>query len=128
MGLQVTQDLGAVMGFAHGIAQLAAKTVLGRRVEQERLHFRWQAVDHFLQQVVADQPFPTVQALRQGALVAGFGSRQQPKAQAGHPALAAANQAVEGFTTQGTAVAIQQRLGFGMGQAQVLLVQLQQMP
>jgi hypothetical protein len=29
MGLQVTQDFGAVMGFTHGVAQLAAKALLG---------------------------------------------------------------------------------------------------
>jgi len=105
--LQITQDFGAVMSFAHGVTQFAAETVLGRSIEQERLHFGWQAIDHLLQQVVADQPFSTVQALRQCVFVAGFGSRQQPETQTGYPAFAAADQVVEGLTTQGTAVAIQ---------------------
>ena len=100
MGLQVAQDFRAVMGLAHGVAQLAAKTLLGGRVVKEGLDFRRQAVDHLFQQIVTHQPFPTMQALGQVGLVAGFGGRQQPEAQAGHPAFAATDQVVQGFTAQ----------------------------
>ena len=90
------------------------------------MYLRRQAVDDFFEQVIANQPFATVQALRQGALTAGFGGRQQPEAQAGDPALATTDQVFQRLTAQCIAVSIQHRQGFVMGQAQVLLMQFQQ--
>ncbi|MNN94703.1 hypothetical protein D3C81_2133760 [compost metagenome] len=52
------------MGFANGVAQLAAKAFLGGGVVQKGLHLGRQAVDDLFQQIVADQPFPPVQRLR----------------------------------------------------------------
>ena len=100
VGLQVAQDFAAVVGFAHGVAQFAAKALLGRGVVEKRLDFGWQAVDDFFEQVIADQPFPAVQALGQGAFAAGFGGRQQPETQAGHPAFTASDQVIQGFAAQ----------------------------
>ena len=74
--LQVTQDFGTVVGFTHRIAEFAAKSVLRGGVVQKRLHFGRQAVDDLFQQVIADQPFAAVQALRQGAVAAGLGGGQ----------------------------------------------------
>ena len=63
MRQQKTQDFGAVMGFANGVAQLAAKTLLRGGVIQKRLHLGGQAIDDFFEQVITNQPFPAVQGL-----------------------------------------------------------------
>jgi len=96
--LQVTQDFGTVVGFTHRVAEFAAKSILRGGVVQKRLHVGRQAVDDFFQQVIADEPFAAVQALRQGAVATGFRGGQQPETQAGDPAFAAADQVIEGFT------------------------------
>ncbi|MNE21231.1 hypothetical protein D3C80_1143820 [compost metagenome] len=80
VGKQEAQDLPAVMGVANGIAQFAAETLLGRRVIEERLDLGGQAIDDFFEQIIADQPFPAMQRLRQRAIGARLRSRQQPEA------------------------------------------------
>ena len=100
MGQQVAQDFGAVVGFAHAIAQFTAKALQGRGIEQKGLYFYRQAVDDLLEQVITDEPFTAVQALRQSLFIARFGSGQQPEAQARHPAFATTNQVIQGFTAQ----------------------------
>jgi hypothetical protein len=125
---QKTQDLGTVMRLANGVAQFAAKTLLRRCVIQKCLHLGGQAIDDFFEQVIANQPFPTVQGLGQRAFGAGFGSRQQPETQASDPALAALDQALQRFAAQGGAVSIEQGQGFVVGQAQILFMQLEQLP
>ncbi|MNH43925.1 hypothetical protein D3C79_1059480 [compost metagenome] len=68
------------MGVANGIAQFAAKTLLGRRVVEERLDLGGQAIDDLFEQVIADQPFPAVQRLRQRAVGTRLRGGQQPEA------------------------------------------------
>ncbi|MNX83745.1 hypothetical protein D3C86_1155200 [compost metagenome] len=80
VGEQEAQDFAAVMGVANGIAQFAAKTLLGRRVVEERLDLGGQAIDDLFEQVIADQPFPAVQRLRQRAIGARLRGGQQPEA------------------------------------------------
>jgi len=128
VSLQVTQDFRAVVGIAYGVAQFTAKAFLRSGFIEECLDFRRQAINHFFQQIVAYQAFAAVQALRQGALIPRFGGRQQPETQAGDPAFTAPDQIIQRLAAQRTAVAIQHRQGFGVGQAQVLLMQLQQVP
>ncbi len=116
------------MGLAHGVAQLTAETILRRGVVQKRLHFNRQTVDDLFQQIITNQPFAAVQVLRQHGLIAGFGDGQQPETQAGHPALTATNQVIQGLAAQRVAVPVQHRQRLVMGQAQVVFVQLQQVP
>ncbi|MNL11434.1 hypothetical protein D3C87_1322700 [compost metagenome] len=128
VGSQKAQDLGTVMGITNSVAQLAAKTFLGRGVIKECLHLGGQAIDHLFQQIIADQPFPAVKRLGQCTLRSGFGRRQQPETQTGYPAFTALDQVLQRFTAQGTTVPIEQAQGFIVGQAQVLFMQLKQLP
>ncbi|MCY1433352.1 hypothetical protein D9M71_493790 [compost metagenome] len=66
-----------------------------------------------------------MQRLGQCPLGACLGGGQQPEAQPGNPAFAALDQAFQRLATQGTAVPIEQAQGFIVGQAQILLMQLQ---
>ncbi len=100
MGEEKAQDLGAVMGFADGVAELAAKAFLRSGFVEKRLHFGRQAIDDFFEQIIAYQPFAAVQCLRQRGIVARLGHRQQPEAQTGDPAFAALDQAFQCFAAQ----------------------------
>ena len=64
MRQQKPQDFGAVVGFTHRVAQFAAKAFLRRGVVEKCLDLGGQAIDDFLQQIVANQPLPAVQRLR----------------------------------------------------------------
>lgn len=124
VGKQEAQDLPAVMGVANGVAQFAAKAFLGCRVVEERLDLGRQAIDDFFEQIIADQPFPAVQRLRQRAIGACLRGGQQPEAQPRDPAFAALDQVFQCLTAQGAAVPVEQAQGFVVGQAQILFMQL----
>lgn len=128
MRLQEAQDCRTVVAAPHGIAQRGAKALLAGRIVQKGLHVGGQHVDDFFKQVVADQAFAAMQGLGQGLFVSALAGRQLPEAQAGHPAVAALDQIVQGLAPQagGLAADYRQRL-FG-GKAQVLLVEFDQLP
>src|SRR5690606_10395256 len=82
------------------------------------------ALDHFLQQVVVNQPVRGNRArLRAGRLLAG----QQPQAQAGDPALAALQQQGALLVAQSAPLPLDQGTGLVGIQPQVLHLQLQQL-
>ncbi|MNG05735.1 hypothetical protein D3C84_889450 [compost metagenome] len=95
VGLQVTEDLGAVMAFTQGVAEFCAKALLAGGVVEKALHFGRQYLDDFFEQVIANQPFAAMQRLRQGAVGARLVGGQQPEAQTGDPAIAALDQVVQ---------------------------------
>ncbi len=127
MRLQKTQNVGAVMALAQGIAEFTAEPLLTGRIVEERLDLTGQAVDHLFKQVITNQPLPAMQGLGQGVVGTGFAGCQQPESQAGDPAVAALDQVVQGLTTQGCRVLYEHRMGFIRRQAQVLFVELTQL-
>ncbi|MNK92023.1 hypothetical protein D3C87_1121410 [compost metagenome] len=122
VGEQEAQYFAAVMGVANGVAQFAAKAFLGRRVIEERLDLGGQAIDDLFEQVIADQPFPAVQGLRQRAVGTRLRGGQQPETQPRDPTFAALDQVFQCFTAQGTAVPVEQAQGLVVGQAQILFM------
>ena len=100
VGQQVTQDLGTVVGFAHRVAQFAAKALLGRGVVEKGLDLGGQAIDDFFEQVVADQAFTAVQGRWQCRAIASFRGREQPEAQPRHPTFATLDQAFQRLAPQ----------------------------
>ncbi|MNL20043.1 hypothetical protein D3C87_1412740 [compost metagenome] len=88
------------MGVANGVAQLTAETFLRGGVVEKSLDLGRQAIDDFLKQIIANQPFPTVQRLGQCAVCAGLGRGQQPEPQAGDPAFAALDEVFHRLAAQ----------------------------
>ncbi|MNH06873.1 hypothetical protein D3C79_662520 [compost metagenome] len=126
--LQVTEDGGAVMAVAQGVAQGRAETLLTGGVVKKGLHIGGQDLDDLFQQVVADQALAAMQRLGQGMLVARLAGGQLPEAQPRHPAVAALDQVVQGLATQAGRLPANHRQGLFGRQAQVLLVELGQLP
>ena len=69
-----------------------------------------------------------MQGLGQGVVVTGLAGRQLPETQAGDPAIAALDQVVEGLATQTGGLATDHRQRFVWREAQILLVELDQLP
>ena len=128
MRLQEAQDRGTVVAAPQRIAKRGAETLLAGGFVQEGLHVHGQHVDDFFEQVVADQALAAMQRLGQGLLVSAVAGRQLPEAQPGHPAVAALNKVVQGLTAQARGLAANHCQRLIRGEAQVLLVELDQLP
>ena len=79
IGLQMTDDCGAVMAVTNRIAQLSAEALHAGGVIKELLYLGGLPLDDFLEQVFTDQPFTTVQ-LKHLASFRQFLDSQQPEA------------------------------------------------
>lgn len=69
-----------------------------------------------------------MQGTGQGMLVSGLAGRQLPETQPGHPTVTALDQIVRGLATQAGGLATDHRQRLLGGQAQVLLVEFDQLP
>ncbi|MNE16452.1 hypothetical protein D3C80_1093960 [compost metagenome] len=127
MRLQVRDDLGAVVALTQGIAQLAAEALLARGIVEEALNFGRQNIDHFFEQVIADQALAAMQGLGQRTVGARLAGRQLPETQPGNPAVTALDQIIQGLAAQTGALLAQHRQRLVGGQAQVLFVEFEQL-
>ncbi|MNO70293.1 hypothetical protein D3C76_611710 [compost metagenome] len=126
--LQVLEDRGAVVGIAQGVAQLGGEAFEACGLAEKLLYLGRQLVDHFLQQIIADQFFRTVQRdpAATGQRFTGMG--EQPQAQPGDPALTAFDQDFQRLLVHPRAVQGDQFGGFLGIQPQVLFVEFEQLP
>ena len=122
MRLQVLEHGGTVMAIAHRIAQFGTEAIEAGGVIEKGLQLGRLALDHLFQQVIADHALGAVQT------TLAFGGGEQPQAQASGPALAALQQVVQRLARQLGPLLGKQFTGLVEGQAQILLLQLQQLP